>query len=251
MRKLHQFFLTLLLSPLGSAVFSQSDETYFEYSEYAAKEFGIICRLPELFTVLEDKEPWWIRRDRYPNLGMIYGPVLRSLDEDCIVMCPSVPMYISESAIALSKIMEKVDREVYNHVSNGSLGAGANENLPRRQISREMTAALGLHDTRQDTTFVFGDYVTTFAGNLAREMFNADTVYVYEIPLEAAYRTDYIYCTAIAIAKYDRATLFFKLFFTEEGKKREPEYIKQLSGSFWYEEGWAHGKETRFVPTED
>lgn len=38
--------------------------------------------------------------------------------------------------------------------------------------------------------------------------------------------------------KVGRASLYFKWYFTEEGKKNEKEYIKQLEGNLWFEEDW-------------
>jgi hypothetical protein len=49
----------------------------------------------------------------------------------------------------------------------------------------------------------------------------------------------------MAIARKGRPTMYFKWFFTEEGKKNEEKYIKKLNKKVWYNKGeWTYDDET-------
>jgi hypothetical protein len=90
---------------------------------------------------------------------------------------------------------------------------------------------------QSDTTRInLNQYVTITAGKRAREMFNADSIFVYDLPLDKPYLEKYPYCTGLVISKKDRATLLFKFFFTAAGRKKEEEYINQLSNHVWYDD---------------
>lgn len=121
---------------------------------------------------------------------------------------------------------------------------GANSTFPRSQITVELRAALGMIDrygfTADSIPLDFYDYVTVQSGKKNREMFNADSVYFYNLPLDKAYQGKYTYCTGMVISKKGRATMLFKWFFTPKGKKKEDEYIKRLSKQIWYDEPWTY-----------
>lgn len=56
-------------------------------------------------------------------------------------------------------------------------------------------------------------------------MFNADSVFFYDIPLDKAYKEKYIHCKGMVISKGNRPAFLLKFFFTGRGKKKEKEYI--------------------------
>ncbi len=58
----------------------------------------------------------------------------------------------------------------------------------------------------------------------ARNMFNADSVFFYDIPLDKAYKEKYIHCKGMVISKGNRPAFLLKFFFTGRGKKRERVY---------------------------
>jgi len=165
-------------------------------------------------------------------------------------MYPSVPWYISEDDIALSKILAKVDRKVFNDTSRKEYNLGANENFSRNQIVTEMSAALGISMALRDSLFVFDDHVTYISGKTVREMFNADTVYFYDIPLEDPYRDDYVYCTGMVVSKRGRATMIFKWFFTEAGKQKQLTYFDSLARNVWHDIEWKVESTNRFIKDE-
>ena len=79
-------------------------------------------------------------------------------------------------------------------------------------------------------------------------MFNADTIYVYDIPntdsalflgdeeLETMRKEKYPYCSGLVICKEGKIGTALKLFFSEKGKIKEDEYIEMLSKKIWYDD---------------
>ncbi|WP_244262917.1 hypothetical protein [Tannerella forsythia] len=128
---------------------------------------------------------------------------------------------------------------------------------PRSQILNEIRTSLGLFNSpfnllNKDAVRInFDDYVTIIAGKHARDMFNADSVYLYDLPhadsvyffdesLEKMRKGKYPYCSGMFIYKRNRATMNVKFFYTEEGKKKQDEYIRLMSKHIWYDERFKH-----------
>lgn len=82
--------------------------------------------------------------------------------------------------------------------------------------------------------FRFDDYVTTVSGNKARRWFNADTVFIYTLPVDDPYKEGYVYCTGVVITKKDRVGMALKMYFTDSGKKKESRYLRSLRKKIWY-----------------
>jgi hypothetical protein len=126
---------------------------------------------------------------------------------------------------------------------------------PRSQITAELKTALGLyyyphHHLNQDfVAFDFNNYVKIIGGDKAKQMFNADSIYIYDIPgadstyfldelLNKLYIEKYKFCTSIFLSKMDRVPMDIKLFFTPEGKKDEERYIDMLNHKIWYNDNF-------------
>ena len=126
---------------------------------------------------------------------------------------------------------------------------------PGIAIKQEIKTSMGLyycpgHPLNKDTAKIdFNDYVTTISGKKPRDMFNADSLFVYDLPnadsvyffndeLEKMRKEKYPYCTGLFITKKGRATMEIKFFFTQSGKKKKWEYINMLEEKIWYEEGF-------------
>lgn len=84
--------------------------------------------------------------------------------------------------------------------------------------------------------FRFEDRVTVIGGEEARERFNADSVFLFDVPIEPLeqYGESYTHCTWMRTTKDKHAILDFLWFFTDEGVKRKDDYIHQLDGHVWY-----------------
>jgi hypothetical protein len=228
------------------------------YIEYLSKDFGIICNIPEGLKNLDKYYVGWkVREEKDKHTGSLYGPIFQFKNKDCILMYPARPHYVSEEDAKLFKRNVLMERVLNRDTSTSEPKVSTNGALPRGQISAEVKTALGLYYryahplNNNSARFDFNDYVTIIAGKKAHEMFNADSIYIYDIPsadsvyffdksLEKIRKGSYPYCTGVFISKDGRATMDFKLFLSKEGKKKEEKYINMLSKQVWYDENFKH-----------
>ena len=229
------------------------------YTEFLKTRFGIEVKAPDGFTDLNQYYVMWTAKKikKYCAAGNIYGPMFMSPEEDCIIMYSARPMYSSKEDIERTKICVLMERAGNRDTTTSEPKIGNNSTFPRSQITGELRGALGLYlgffyPFNDDTTRInFDDYVTIIAGKHARDMFNADSVYLYDLPhadsvyffdesLEKMRKGKYPYCSGMFTYKRDRATMDVKFFYTEEGKKKQDEYIRLMSKHIWYDERFKH-----------
>jgi hypothetical protein len=241
--KRYKLILPLLLLSCALNLLAQENPIYEEnfpaYIDYFSKEFGIDCKIPEGFTSMEKYFVMWkVRENNNKHTGNMYGPLFLSKDENCLIMFPSIPNDVSKDNIKFK-----------------------NENSmplnPWSQINAEINTALGLYyyhgsPLNSNTTKLdFNDYVTVLSGKKVREMFNADTLYFYDIPgadsvffidesIEKLRKRKYPNCTGFVIYKLDIAILDFKFLFTEKGEKNKEKYFNMLNKHIWFDENFKH-----------
>ena len=226
------------------------------YIEYLSNDFGIICSIPERFKNLDKYYVGWkVREQKDKHTGSLYGPIFQFKNKDCILMYPARPHYVSEEDVELFKKTAMIERILNRDTSTTAPIISPNRNFPRGQISAEIKTALGLYyrhghpSNNVSVKIDLNDYVTIIAGDKPREMFNADTIYIYDIPgadsvyffdksLEKTRKRKYPYCTGVFIIKDGRASMDFKFFFTKRSKKKEEKYINMLSKQVWYDENF-------------
>ena len=103
---------------------------------------------------------------------------------------------------------------------------------PRKYIRYLLTCIL---DGRSD--FRFEDHVTVISNDEAKERFNADSVFILDVPMiDPLYGEEYEYCTYMFISKVNRRNVSVAWFFTEEGAKRKQYYIDKLDKRIWYKD---------------
>ncbi len=265
--KTHRVALVFLAFSFSCNLFAQDNLWYqknlSDYTEYLSKEFGIECNIPESLKNLDKYYVLWkVREDKEKHTGNLYGPIFQFRSKGCILMYPAKPRYVSEEDIESSKKLAMIERILNRDTSTTESIVRTDRNSPRGQISAEIKTALGLYYSyahrlnNNSASFDLNDYVTIISGKKAREMFNADSIYIYEIPgadsvyffdksLEETRKRKYPYCTGVFISKDDRATMDFKLFFSKKGKKNEEKYINMLNKQVWYDEDFQHEKASR------
>ena len=126
-----------------------------------------------------------------------------------------------------------------------------NDNYPRLLITGELKAAYGYTEgffnpvegkvfTRED----FETYVTIVSGGKARRWFNADSVFLYPLPVDDPFKKGYTHCTGMIVSKKGRASIGLKLWFTNAGKKKEQQYLRSLRWKIRYRnDDWKYDRE--------
>lgn len=105
--------------------------------------------------------------------------------------------------------------------------------IPRSVIYSEIRAALDIDDRAWIDP---NEHITVLTGKEVQSLFNADSVFVYDIPMDRPYEEKYLHCTGLAISKANRPVMYLKWFFTDEGKKNEQEYLDAIKKTIWYED---------------
>lgn len=84
----------------------------------------------------------------------------------------------------------------------------------------------------------FEDHVQVVGGRKVKRRFNADSIFVLELPIDPMEQDSAVYthCIRTYLAKGDRH-IDFVWFFTDEGYARRGEYMKALDGAVYYKRG--------------
>ena len=203
-----------------------------------SKKYHIKRTVPEGFHLLEDNRAlifdtcWVLRRD----LGGIWkksrvrtaiiGVLMQSDDRQCEVIYNDIidlQFYRRPNVLTYRGIYLE---QKWRH---------------RGEILAILMAQLGRSDID------FDDYVTVTSGREARRRFNADSVFVFEVPIESQHwdGEDYTHCISMYLSRKDRAYLGFVWLFTDEGYKRRQKYMDALEGNVAYKKG--HWKKPELI----
>jgi hypothetical protein len=177
--------------------------------------YGINYTMPEGFTDLKIKEEPF---DKFPR--KVYSPVLLSEDNNCILMYALVKPPYDDSIMTFANY---IGRPAY-------WIASYRKEAHRHLIYMELRDILGIDD------FNMNDHISILPVEKAKEWFNADSVFFFNSTLapEKAYKGQYNHCTTMVASKVNCPKIYFKWFFTEEGKKNEWKYIEKLGKNVWY-----------------
>lgn len=216
------FCIGLIILP-GKA--QKTDYAFQLYATYVSEALDISWKRPRNFHVMQqgDKD-WWTPADRKKigDLGFIYEIMLQSKDGNCVILYPRMELLL--------------------------ISFNAKDSVfARRTLVAEMNVALKQKDIKtggQHDISNFNEYVIVFHDKEAKKRFNADTVYIANIPLQTPFHGNYTYCTGIYVVKKGRPCILLKCFFTEEGKRKENKYLQKLFRSIKYKnEDWKYDEE--------
>lgn len=218
-------FLVLLVGlPAGSASAQPVSVSHIADSNSAA--LHVIRKIPKGFHVVDKWKSWiigysWHKRnnakewqkDAYDGEN---GLLLQSDDKQCEVLyafTPSTLYYFPEVA----------DRA-------------------RNAIWYDL---LSIHHGKED--FRLDDHVTAIGGRKPKELFNADSIFLFDIQLQPLDQDGelYMYCTKMYLSRKGRLPMIFVWFFTDRGIERKEEYMRALAQdkNVWYKNGeWDNGK---------
>lgn len=238
MRKL--IFTSLYIFALSNCLIAQRSLLYqkkfVDYSSYIFDKYSVRCSLPANFVDLNKYYELWVVQ-KNTHAGFFYGPILQSKDKECILMYPYNLIIVKndnnepEKSDSITPIIFNLNKSIK---TEGLL-------LIESQIKFELGAAYGWlnkggFQVIDSLDYDINKYVTIITGSKPKEMFNADKVFIYNLPLKEPYLEKYNFCTGIILNKENRASVIIKMFFNQRGKKNEYFYFNQLYKAFWFEE---------------
>lgn len=186
-------------------------DSFSDYSTYLLKAVGISCKKPKDFiwekieTVAETQSIWEKR-----SLVSSYDGKMQSKDGNFLILYPNF------AAATLN------------------IGEGSPLDCGCCFIRRQMIYDMGkvseqmllsdFPDVREDVIRIVGKDTP----------FNADTVFIVQIPLKEPYLKKYIYCLGIYACKSGRIPISFKCYFTDNGKAEETKYLLKFYKTIKY-----------------
>ena len=193
----------LLLFFLLTLTNSFSQNSFFTMYRFECSElFNIELRKPKGFKVIDGLTPF--RVNEKESVGMFYCMTLQSKDKNCLVLFPYF-------------LQEPMHPNASENMTFGELKAGLNLNINDNTLELDTAKYIEKH----------------VSGNVDN-YFNADTVFICQIPLIEPYRKVYNHCIAINIVKVKHPSAMMKVFFSEEGKRKEEEYMQAIFKSILY-----------------
>ena len=221
--------IVFLLALFPLSLFGQQMPLRYSFDAnrgYYADAFDVELSMPKKTIDLDTSSCVRIRKEY--RLAFCGGPILRSEDGECALMYKSYPLFVSED---LSKIVD------HN-----------NDNAHRNLMSNELGTVYGYCDEiarpLPGKPFPLDEYIEILPQKTARKWFNADSVFVYDLPVDDPYEGKYNRCTGVVITKKGRTGFALKLYLTDEGKKNEKRYLQSLRKTIWYRDsGWKYDRE--------
>ena len=224
----------LFFSVICTFVFGQKT-LYRDIPDAAEPILKIKYQIPQNFNFV-DTLIVWLNSDS-PGIGSMYAPVMQSYDKECMLMY-AVPVVVPKRFHRkFAATCDCPDKAFFRGRNLSHLN----------HIMLELSQMLGTRNFDRD------DYVSVFTKDKAKKWFNADSVHIFDVSLaKPLYILDrkYIHCTRIYISKKNSPSSFITigLFFTDDGKNRELEYLSQLEKNVWYKKGiiWQWRAEKRW-----
>lgn len=199
---------------------AHTQESFFKMYRFECSEYyGIELTKPKGFKVI-GKSNWFIINKK-SNVGISYRMTLESKNRDCLIL---VPYFFSNAIIPTFGI----------------------KNL----CYREVKAALNLNPEDRTIELDSAKYFRMISKDNMRGYFNADTVFIYKISLPETYEQVYSYCIGITALKTGHPAAVMKILLTENGKKREEEYLQLLFNSIHYSNDGAIPELTKKIRDE-
>lgn len=201
------------------------EKSFPKYSYYLSKVMDMTWEQPRGFAwekmETDSCMPGGYGRAKSDSL---YIGLMRSENEECLILYPECNSVLFGSF-----------RDSLNSVGSPCFA--------RRQMMYDMKDALGKDFPLDSIPSDLEKYVVTLVGR--KVPFNADTVFIAQIPLEKPYQEKYMYCTGIYACKQGRPSITFKCFFTGEGKTNEKKYLTQFHQTIKYRRNkkWSYDHE--------
>lgn len=222
MKILISSFIILLLS---SASVSAQKYLFRMHCFYCSELFGIELTKPKGFKVIDGLTPFKVNEKR--RVGMFYQMSLISKAKDCLILFPCFDAYPRHNITTRSMVYGEVE---------AVLGLRPDKEMGIKMVNDKFVIQ-GMSDSEPNSEMAELDtarYISIVAKDNMEDYFNADTVFIFKIHLPEPYKGSYSECIGINAIKKGYPSAMMKILLTEEGKKREEEYMRLLFSSIHY-----------------
>lgn len=199
---------------------SAQNKAFKTYRDECSESFGITIKKPKKFKVIDEKVTYKVNEKR--NIGFLYRLILEADSKDCLILFPYFNTAKHHDSIAKNMVYGELE---------AAFNLGSDKDM-KMKLNDGKFMIQGASDSISYDKPDFNEYIEIIAGEKAQSYFNADTVYIYQLPLSEPYR-NYNECIGVNAIKKDRPSAIIKIFFTKECNRKE-EYMKQLFNSIHY-----------------
>lgn len=198
---------------------------FSEYQVECERDFHIKLSMPAGFETIDKMVSFRVNEGR--NIGVFYSLLLESRDKDCLML---YPLFIENQSHGIAKNM------TYGEVKAAlNLAAEENECMRMNLVNGKFTLGKSKVPDRSKETVQFDTarYMRVIAEENMENYCNADTVYVYEVPLLKPYKGVYKKCIGINMVKKGHPYGMAKILLME-GDNAKDKYMKQFFESIRY-----------------
>ena len=171
------------------------------YRFQCSELFDIKLTKPKRFKAVEGIIPF--RVNEKMSIGSFYQVTLESEEKDCLFLYPYLDAYENHNLVAKNMVYGEIKAALFLNPDN---------------------------DVQIDTA----KYIKMITKDGMKDYFNADTVYIYKMKLPKPCKEIFNECIGINAIKTGHPSAMIKILLTEEGKKKEEEYMKLLFKSIRY-----------------
>lgn len=198
---------------------------FSEYQVECERDFHIKLSMPAGFETIDKMVSFRVNEGR--NIGVFYSLLLESRDKDCLML---YPLFIENQSHGIAKNM------TYGEVKAAlNLAPEENECMRMNLVNGKFTLGKSKVPDRSKETVQFDTarYMRVIAEENMENYCNADTVYVYEVPLLKPYKGVYKKCIGINMVKKGHPYGMAKILLME-GDNAKDKYMKQFFESIRY-----------------
>ena len=198
---------------------------FSEYQVECERDFHIKLSMPAGFETIDKMVSFRVNEGR--NIGVFYSLLLESRDKDCLML---YPLFIENQSHGIAKNM------TYGEVKAAlNLAPEENECMRMNLVNGKFTLGKSKVPDRSKETVQFDTarYMRVIAEENMENYCNADTVYVYEVPLLKPYKGVYTKCIGINMVKEGHPYGMAKILLME-GDNAKDKYMKQFLESIRY-----------------
>lgn len=198
---------------------------FSEYQVECERDFHIKLSMLAGFETIDKMVSFRVNEGR--NIGVFYSLLLESRDKDCLML---YPLFIENQSHGIAKNM------TYGEVKAAlNLAPEENECMRMNLVNGKFTLGKSKVPDRSKETVQFDTarYMRVIAEENMEIYCNADTVYVYEVPLLKPYKGVYKKCIGINMVKKGHPYGMAKILLME-GDNAKDKYMKQFFESIRY-----------------
>ena len=198
---------------------------FSEYQVECERDFHIKLSMPAGFETIDKMVSFRVNEGR--NIGVFYSLLLESRDKDCLML---YPLFIENQSHGIAKNM------TYGEVKAAlNLAPEENECMRMNLVNGKFTLGKSKVPDRSKETVQFDTarYMRVIAEENMENYCNADTVYVYEVPLLKPYKGVYTKCIGINMVKEGHPYGMAKILLME-GDNAKDKYMNQFFESIRY-----------------